>query len=230
MLFSSLYFLCTSLIQQINIFHIQRESCTLILFRIFTGFIGVILQLYMYQILPLSIATMIFYIYPGIMSFICYLRLNERLSFFDYFSLILSFIGLCLISTKKEGGGSLTFNLFHILIPLGSAIFCAITDMCTKIIGIHYNYLVSPTFFSFACLFMCPIFIFSSNNEFHLIYLSAGFKYCILASIWGALGQNMVALALIYEKGGRFAAIQYLTVALSVLFDILFLGKTLSLS
>ena len=122
-----IYFFILSLISSNSVLQIKREALSNLFFRMLFGFFGFMFVFYMYKILPLSIATVIFFTYPGFMSLCCFLFFKERLSFYDYLGMFASFIGLCiLIFNESSSTEQNEYSTWALIIPLIAAIICAL--------------------------------------------------------------------------------------------------------
>ncbi len=203
----------------------RKFSCVLLL-RVITGVLSNFLTFLQTKVMNISRAVALFFTYPSFTMIFAWLMLGEHVSAFDSLGCAFSFAGVLLVVLESDTTGS-DFKgekWFAPLIPLGSAVFIAFSNVWGRALGRDVHFAVSPALFGVGCAVVSPALystgLFGAVGAVHR-HSAGEFGVIALIGLAEALGQTLMAKALQIEKAGRVAAVAYTQVVNACLIDLL---------
>ena len=207
---------------KVNVLNVPSLIVSAVLIRTIIGTIDICLNFIANKLLPISIASSLYYTYPIVTSCGGYLILRERISKLEFLGMFTSFAGVLLVIFYSRKGTSNTES-----IPLQNYIPSIILPFTStgiylilRKIGQRVHFLVIPTWFGVVQgLTVTPIWLgMRSSNEKWNITMN-GVIIILIMSIGGWLGQLFMNKSLQLEKAGRVAAVGYIQIPLMFLCD-----------
>lgn len=137
----------------------------IIVFRALVGFFGIQGMWGSVKYMPVSTAGCIFFTMPMWTAFIAFVFLKEKLTYIDFLSLFMAFLGVLIINNpfgwgeSGDSGNDDENNIFlGTVYALTGAIGGACALICMRVmrVGIHYS--ISPFWFASGCTFWSPFF------------------------------------------------------------------------
>jgi len=193
--------------------------------RTIFGTAGICLNFIGNKVLPLSVSTSLFYIYPLNTSLGAYLFLKEKMNKLEILGLFSSFIGVLMVinfSRNSDLKSSMEIPIYYYLFPIIGSFTTTVVHLVTRKMGLDIHYLINPTWYGFVqCYTVTPIWLFIRSSTFSywdikLHTLISVFMMCICS--W--LAQMFMTRALQIEKAGRVAAVGYLQIPLMFISDL----------
>ncbi len=218
----------------VDILAIPKKIAPSLWVRTFFGTIGIIMNFIAFDILPLSIANSLFYLYPLITSLGGYILLKERMSKLEIVGLFTSFAGvLCIVtygpaSTGKSGTSEAT-PVYYYIPPLISSVTATAVYLITRKMGLDVHYLVNPTWFGVVqSITVTPlILIYRTIKGFTMSMHPVCMLYTFMMCIGGWLAQIFMNKSLQIEKAGRVAAVGYIQIPLLFFCDVFFFKENI---
>jgi len=208
----------------LNIFDVPSSVSTILWIRTFIGTVGICLSFIGNKLLPISIASSLFFLYPLITSWGGYIFLGEKLSKLEIIGMISSFIGVIFVvrysQEETETTGAIPF--INYIPSLVASLTATGVYILTRKMGKVVHFLVNPTWFGIVqSLVATPIWLTMRSISSDYWNLN-GITATIIMCIGGWLGQVFMNKSVQLEKAGRVAAIGYIQIPLLFLCDALY--------
>ena len=212
----------------------QKVTAWKLFIRGLTGTGGFVLSLYGNKYLPVSISTVLFYIFPILTQLLGVICNNEKLKLFDIIGSVLGFIGVYLIALNPLRAANFDkVSKFYYLYPLIAAFFAAAVYVVTKQLSngaIPYS--VPPVYFGLICAVISSLILMGFPRD--RSYGSATvYSYLSITLMAGAcalsiVGQLLMNLAMKYEEASKIAAIGYLQIVVTYLSDVIYFKEEIN--
>lgn len=163
--------------------------------------------------LPLSEATAINFLAPTFVLLLSYFLLKENISFSDILKVVIGFIGILLIA--RPGGDIFRFE---IIFPMLAALFFAIYQILTKIVGNSESSLISNYYLGLYAFLLTSIFLpfnLSKIEAFDLIFF-------LLVGMFGTFAHTLFNKAFILESPAKLSPYSYFQILFATILGFFF--------
>lgn len=165
--------------------------------------------------LPLSEATAINFLAPTLVLLLSYFILKENISFTDILKVIIGFIGILLIA--RPGGDIFRFE---IVFPMLAALFFAIYQILTKIVGNSESSFISNYYLGLYAFLLTSIFLpfnLSKIEAFDLVFF-------VLVGMFGTFAHTLFNKAYILESPAKLSPYSYFQILFATILGSIFFG------
>jgi drug/metabolite transporter (DMT)-like permease len=223
-----------------SIIDIPEHIWKFVLLRALFGFCSSAAFFLAIEYLPLSMAVSLYFTSPILTAIVCYFALGEKLARLEIIGIFSAMFGVILMTSPEflyepeiktyprlkhydENTEKYDYTFGFMWAMIGSLTNAFVFLVCRKI-GKEVHQSIHPFYFALASIMgglMCIAFFDLPLNpltEKDFILLS-------LCGIFSWIQQEGQSIALQVEKGGRSAAINYLVVFISFIFDALVYGE-----
>ena len=212
--------------QKINFKAIKKELFLLLLSGIAMG-INWILLFQAYKYTTISLATLIYYFAPVIVTAVCPVLFHEKLTRKQIVCFIMSTVGLIMITGIGDiGGGS---DYIGILFGLGAAVFYAAVILLNKFIknveGIHRTFLQ----FLSAIVILVPYVIMTSGVTLRNLDGIGWINLLIVGLVHTGITYCMYFSSLKELPGQKAAILSYIDPLVAVLISVIILGESMTI-
>ena len=208
------------LIKHWKVINIPRNNTgwLVLISRSVFGTIGLVLNFYAISHISLADSSIIQKLSPFIIIILSYIFFKEEMTRFQFFSIIIAFIGIILI-IKPSGNDIISMGALAALL---GALCAGIAYTCVRYLGTHN---ISGEFIIFffsltSTLMLLPYLIF----DYHAMTLYQ-FSMLILAGASASIGQYGITFAYRYAAAKNIAAFDYSQVVFSGILGFIVLGE-----
>ena len=182
------------------------------------GTIGLVLNFYAISHISLADSSIIQKLYPFIIIILSYIFFKEEITRFQFFSIIISFIGIILI-IKPSGNDIISMGALAALL---GALCAGIAYTCVRYLGTNNisGEFIIFFFSSLSSLMLLPYLIFDYRSM-TLYQLSM----LLLAGISATIGQYGVTFAYKFAAAKNISVFDYSQVLFSGIFGYMFFGE-----
>lgn len=163
--------------------------------------------------LPLSEATAINFLAPIFVLLLSYFLLKEKITSAEVFKVVIGFIGILLIA--RPGGD--VFKI-EIIFPMLAALFFAIYQILTKIVGSSESALISNYYLGLFAFILTSIFL-----PFNWSYIElSDLVFFLLVGMFGTFAHTLFNKAYILETPAKLSPYSYLQIFFATILGYIF--------
>ena len=196
----------------------NKTGCLVLISRSVFGTIGLVLNFYAISHISLADSSIIQKLSPFIIIILSYIFFKEEMTRFQFFSIIIAFIGIILI-IKPSGNDIISMGALAALL---GALCAGIAYTCVRYLGTHNisGEFIIFFFSSLSSLMLLPYLIFDYRSM-SLYQLSM----LLLAGISATIGQYGVTFAYKFAAAKNISVFDYSQVLFSGIFGYMFFGE-----
>ncbi len=226
-----LFNLMYAAVYRVDVLQVPKSVSLLMWARTIVGTAGICFCLAANQVLPISIAGSLYYIYPLLTSCGGYLLLHERISRLEVVGMFVSFSGVLFIIFNRQSSELNATDFYNYSLPILGALSDVGVYLITRQVKTSVHFITMPTWYGVVqSMTMAPFWLGWRSHVNKPVNLGVqGVFYCFLMCLGGWLGQIFMNRALQVEKVGRIAAVNYMQIPLLFFVDIFVFCESINL-